>query len=141
MKMTEAELFKALGVDSRLKIINLLKEKGPLGVNELAEALGVTPSAVSQHLKVLRFAGLVHCQRKGYCLPYDVDAEALEECKQVLSDVCTCGCRGSGRGKKRGLRKKEEDVAQLREYERHLKDELEKVQARIEAIKTTARRR
>jgi DNA-binding transcriptional ArsR family regulator len=139
--MTEAELFKALGVESRLKIIDLLKENGPLGVNELAEALGVTPSAVSQHLKILRFAGLVHCQRRGYSLPYDVDPEALAECKEVLSDVCTCGCRGSGLVKKRRSRKKEGDIAQLREYEKRLKDELKEVQARIQDMKTPGRRR
>jgi len=137
MKMTEADLFKALGVESRLKIINLLKEKGPLGVNELAEALGVTPSAVSQHLKLLRFAGLVHCRRKGYCLPYDVDPAALEECKELLSDVCTCRCKDLGPGKKRTSPKKEEDLSQLKEYEKHLRDELRKVQARMEDMKTT----
>ena len=39
----KAELFKILSVGSRIKIIDLLKNKGPLGVKELSEALGITP--------------------------------------------------------------------------------------------------
>ncbi|NIA15253.1 MAG: metalloregulator ArsR/SmtB family transcription factor, partial [Nitrospiraceae bacterium] len=70
----QAEFFKVLSVESRIKIIALLKRKGPLGVNELSESLGITPSAVSQHLKVLRYAGLVRSERKGYWLPYEIDA-------------------------------------------------------------------
>jgi len=88
-----AELFKALSVETRIRIIELLKEKGPQGVKELAEILGITPSAVSQHLKVLKYAGLVHSERKGYWLPYEIDGVALENCGEMLSDVCRCGCK------------------------------------------------
>jgi DNA-binding transcriptional ArsR family regulator len=93
----EAELFKVLGVESRIRIIDLLKQRGPLYVNELAQILGITPSAVSQHLKILRHAGLVRSQRKGYWIPYEVDQAALEQCGQVISNVCRCGCEGSCR--------------------------------------------
>ena len=41
MTISQAELFKILGVETRLQIIELLKEKGPQGVNELSEALGI----------------------------------------------------------------------------------------------------
>ena len=76
----QAELFKVLSVESRIRIIELLKQRGPLGVGELAELLKITPSAVSQHLKVLRYAGLVRSERKGYWLPYEVDPVALDQC-------------------------------------------------------------
>ncbi len=46
-----ADLFKILSVDKRIEIIELLK-KEDLSVNALADALGVTQSAVSQHLRV-----------------------------------------------------------------------------------------
>ncbi|NIN01029.1 MAG: metalloregulator ArsR/SmtB family transcription factor, partial [candidate division Zixibacteria bacterium] len=52
-------------VASRIRIIDLLKQKGPLGVNKMSELLGITPSAVSQHLKILKHAGLVRNERKG----------------------------------------------------------------------------
>ena len=68
METKQAELFKILGVDSRIRIIELLKLRGPLGVNKMSKSLGITPSAVSQHLKILKHAGLVRNERKGYWL-------------------------------------------------------------------------
>ena len=79
MGKKQAELFKVLGVDTRIRIIEILKQKGPLGANEMSEMLGITPSAVSQHLKVLRHAGLVRSERKGYWIPYEIDPDALDK--------------------------------------------------------------
>jgi len=95
MKKT-ADLFKILSVDKRIEIIEHLKN-GNMNVNALAESLGVTPSAVSQHLRVLRSAGLVTDKRKGYWIHYSLDQEALEECRQRLNRVCTCGCQAEKR--------------------------------------------
>ena len=52
MNVDPAEMFKVLGVETRVRIIELLKSKGPLGANNIAERIGVTPAAVSQHLKI-----------------------------------------------------------------------------------------
>lgn len=130
----QAELFKALGVESRIRIIELLKQKGPLGVNELAETLGITPSAVSQHLKVLRFAGLVRSERKGYWLPYQIEPAALEHCGELLNEVCTCGCKGTGKVREAELAQSEDKLTLLKQYEQELKKELEQVQARLKEI-------
>ncbi len=86
-----ADLFKVLSVDKRIGIIEHLKN-GDMNVNALAESLGITPSAVSQHLRVLKSAGLVTDDRKGYWVHYSLNGEALEECKQRLDRICTCGC-------------------------------------------------
>lgn len=98
-----AELFKLLSVDTRIEIIERLKG-GPMTVNALAEALGVSQSAVSQHLRVLKAAGLVDNERKGYWIYYALDLETLERCRQRLNRVCTCGCPGEKpvEGKKKG---------------------------------------
>lgn len=88
-----AELFKILSVDKRIEIIELLKKEA-MSVNALAEALGISQSAVSQHLRVLRSAGLVHDDRQGYWVYYSLDHEALEACRQRLNRICTCGCAG-----------------------------------------------
>ena len=127
----EAELFRVLGVESRLKILDLLKRKGHCCVVEMSEALGITPSAVSQHLRILRSAGLVRSQRKGYWTPYEVDADALDECRQVLSRVCACGCLGRGSAETSGADEAEGTLAELREYERRLWEELRRVRERI----------
>jgi len=135
MESKQAELFKVLAVDSRIRIIELLKRKGPLGANEMSEMLGITPSAVSQHLKILKHAGLVRNERKGYWIPYEIDPDALEKCGEFLSSVCTCGCRGTGRFREEELSKAKDKVGLLRKYERKLQEELNKVKAQIEELK------
>jgi DNA-binding transcriptional ArsR family regulator len=132
----EAELFKVLGVESRIRIIDLLKQRGPLFVNEMAQILGITPSAVSQHLKILRHAGLVRSQRKGFWIPYEVDQTALEQCGEVISNVCRCGCEESCRIEDQavggGVKTGEEELAYLRRLEQELEKELQKVRTRME---------
>ncbi len=88
-----ADLFKILSVDKRIEIIELLK-KEPMSVNALAKVLGVTQSAVSQHLRVLKGAGLVKDQRQGYWIYYSLNKDILEKCRQRLNRICTCGCIG-----------------------------------------------
>lgn len=135
----EAELFKVLGVESRIRIIDLLKQSGPMCVNELAQILAITPSAVSQHLRILKHAGLVRNRRKGYWIPYEVDREALEQCGQVISNVCRCGCEGSCRMEDQALdgevKSKQQELAYLRRLEQELEQELCKVRTRLENLK------
>ncbi len=88
-----AQLFKLLSVDKRIEIIELLK-KGQMSVNALADKLGITQSAISQHLRVLKAAGLVIDNRQGYWIYYSLNKDALEECRQRLNRICTCGCSG-----------------------------------------------
>src|SRR4030066_2193148 len=88
-----AELFKLFSVDKRIEIIELLKKKS-MSVNALAEALGITQSAVSQHLRVLKSTGFVKDERQGYWIYYSLNRDALETCRQRLNCVCTCGCSG-----------------------------------------------
>ncbi len=99
MKKT-AELFKILSVDKRIEIIELLK-KGTMNVNALAKRIGITQSAVSQHLRVLRSAGLVNDEREGYWINYSLDRQTLEKCRQQLNRTCTCGCLPEAKNNKK----------------------------------------
>ena len=77
-----ADIFKALSEPTRLRLVKLLSEnKGALCVNALAHMLGVTQSAVSQHLRVLRQAGLVRGERCGHFVHYSLDQGVLKEHK------------------------------------------------------------
>jgi DNA-binding transcriptional ArsR family regulator len=134
MAIGQAELFKILGVETRIRIIELLKQKGPMGVNELSEMLGVTPSAVSQHLKILKHAGLVRNERKGYWIPYTLNEEALERCRELLSKVCTCGCKGSGKVREAELDASDDKLDLLKQWESELQRELNEVRCRIEEL-------
>jgi ArsR family transcriptional regulator len=135
MESKQADLFKVLGVDKRIRIIELLKQKGPLGANEMSEVLGITPSAVSQHLKILKHAGLVRNERKGYWIPYEINPVALEKCGEFLSSVCTCGCKGTGKFRETEINNAEDKVALLEKYEKELREELNKVKSQIEELK------
>jgi len=81
-----AKVFRALSADTRVRIVQLLKERS-LCVNALAARLGVTPAAVSQHLRVLRDADLVTADRSGYYVHYRVNAKTLAAWKGLADDL------------------------------------------------------
>ncbi len=127
-----AEIFKVLSVETRIQILGLLKSRGPLNGKNIAEVLGISPAAVSQHLKVLRQAGLVRNERKGYWIPYSINEEVMEECRRVLSEVCTCGCDGEINFEGNDLSKT--GIEPLRIYEKELRNEISIVRERIKEI-------
>jgi ArsR family transcriptional regulator len=85
------DIFKALSDPTRLKLVKLLNDcqsgicnGGPLCVNALAHQLGITQSAVSQHLRILRQAGLVVGEREGTFMHYSIDPQGLENYKTAI---------------------------------------------------------
>lgn len=68
--------FRMLSVNTRVRIIELLKV-GPVCVNGLARQLGITAAAVSQHLRLMRDAGIVTSARRGYFVHYELDPETF----------------------------------------------------------------
>ena len=67
-----SEFFKVLGDETRMKIINALSH-GELCVSDIAAALGMTQSAVSHQLKLLRMANQVKARREGKSIYYSLD--------------------------------------------------------------------
>jgi DNA-binding transcriptional ArsR family regulator len=134
MKSDPSEMFKVLAVDTRVKIIEILKSNGPLGAKKISEMLGITPAAVSQHLKILRQSGLVRSERKGYWIPYSIDEEALENCGQLLSNICTCGCQGTGNFREMELNGS--SLESLKEYEQALENELSATRERVKEVES-----
>jgi ArsR family transcriptional regulator len=75
---------KALADDTRQQIMELCCCNA-LSVNELVEAMQVAQPTVSHHLAILRNAGLVHVERRGKQILYQIDQEKLaENCCQVV---------------------------------------------------------
>jgi ArsR family transcriptional regulator len=86
----QATVFSALADPTRLKLVKLLcrqHDPNALCVNALAGFLGVTQSAVSQHLRVLRAIGLVKGERRGYHIHYFVNRDVLEKCRSLTSSA------------------------------------------------------
>jgi len=84
-----ARIARALASETRLRILAELTRRTLCG-NALARTLGVTPAAVSQHLRILREAGLVEEHRRGYRKHYQVAPEALRRCCSFLETLARC---------------------------------------------------
>ena len=134
MKIEPTEMFKALAVETRVKIIDLLKSEGPLGAKKISESLGVTAAAVSQHLKILKQAGFVRSERNGYWIPYSIDEGTLYDCRKVLTEICTCGCQGTGNFREKEL--SDSNLDSLKKYKREIEAELETVIVRIKELES-----
>jgi DNA-binding transcriptional ArsR family regulator len=82
-----AETMQALAAPSRVRILGRL-HSGACSVNELATAVGMEPSAVSQQLRLLRHLGLVVGHRDGRRIVYDLyDDHVGELLEQAISHV------------------------------------------------------
>jgi len=83
-----AELFRILSDTTRLRLVKLLAESShPLCVGALTTRLDVSQSAVSQHLRVLRQAGLVHGDRRGNRVHYALDAGKVKEASTLFMET------------------------------------------------------
>lgn len=80
------EVLKALADPIRFKIVNLLLAHD-LCVGGLARRLGISSSAVSQHLQTLRKAGLVKGEKRGYWTHYSVERRALQKIADELAEM------------------------------------------------------
>jgi ArsR family transcriptional regulator len=92
----QAELCKSLADPKRLMMLHELRS-GPKTVGELAEALGLKQSNTSQHLAVLRKAGLVATERQGNAVYYSLDnpriAAACDLVREIIAEQLQRGQR------------------------------------------------
>ena len=83
-----SRLFKALGDDTRLRIVALLSH-GELCVCHIESALELTQPTASRHLATLRSAGVVEPRRQGTWVYYRLASQADEDCRKQLRAVMT----------------------------------------------------
>src|SRR5215510_198313 len=87
-----ADMFSAMGTESRLRIMQLLLSAHPDGlvVGEIQEELDIPNSTLSHHLDKLKSEGLVRVQRESTFLRYTADTEALQQLLGFLyAECCT----------------------------------------------------
>jgi DNA-binding transcriptional ArsR family regulator len=82
--MAYAQALQALGDPTRRAVLEELRD-GPRAVGEIAARLPVSRPAVSQHLRVLKEAGLVTERQDGTRHLYRVDPDGLAELREYLS--------------------------------------------------------
>jgi DNA-binding transcriptional ArsR family regulator len=83
MTYQSAHAFSALADGTRRTIFERLAKR-PLPVNKIAAGLEISRPAVSQHLKVLKQAGLVSDQRKGAARVYQIDPRGIAAMRAYL---------------------------------------------------------
>ncbi|MPQ43886.1 ArsR/SmtB family transcription factor [Clostridium tarantellae] len=71
------KVFKAIGDETRIKILVLLSKKN-ICAKGIARHLNISEAAVSQHIKVLKDVDLIKGYKKGYYVMYDLNKEVLE---------------------------------------------------------------
>lgn len=77
---------KVLCEPSRCRIITLLSQRAYC-VSALATMLNLSAPAVSQHLRILRDAGIVYCEKYGYHTHYKLDKERLSQIAESILDL------------------------------------------------------
>jgi DNA-binding transcriptional ArsR family regulator len=84
------EVFEAIAQPTRREILRLLAA-GDLSAGDVASRFAVTQPAISQHLKVLKEAGLVNARRDGTRRVYSVRPEGLADLHGFLAEVLPAG--------------------------------------------------
>jgi DNA-binding transcriptional ArsR family regulator len=79
-------ILKALSDETRYNLVKLLVSHDYC-VGALAKRLNISESAVSQHLKVLRNAGIVKGDKRGYYTHYWVDRELLKDAANKIIEL------------------------------------------------------
>lgn len=80
-----AQFFGLLGDPTRLKIVIVLK-KQELCVHEISKAIGLSISAVSHQLRLLKTAKMVKNRRQGKMIYYSLDDEHIEQLLSVADE-------------------------------------------------------
>ncbi|OIJ64273.1 ArsR/SmtB family transcription factor [Streptomyces mangrovisoli] len=89
-----AKLFKALGDPVRLRLMSMIASRGDGGevcVCELTPAFDLSQPTISHHLKLLRQAGLIDCERRGTWVYYWALPQALDRLAAFLTSARPAG--------------------------------------------------
>lgn len=80
-----AGMFKALGDPARLRMVSIIAAKPEVCVCEITPAFELSSATISHHLRVLREAGLVECERRGTYVYYWIQPDALADLAGLLA--------------------------------------------------------
>ncbi|MBI5179675.1 MAG: helix-turn-helix transcriptional regulator [Nitrospinae bacterium] len=81
------DAFGAIADPTRRRILNFVARKGPVAATEISRLFDVTPSAISQHLKILAEAKVVTIQRQGKFRLYQVNFAELQKLRDWIGKL------------------------------------------------------
>ena len=79
------ELMRALAHPLRLKILSFIDSSKEINVNQIYNTLELEQSITSQHLKVLRIAGIVNVEKSGKYMKYSINYDILERAQYSVN--------------------------------------------------------
>ena len=82
-----ARLARALAHPARVRIVRLLARRGERVCGQIVLDLPLAQATVSQHLKVLKEAGIIHGQVDGPRVCYCLDPKALKRVKELIGGL------------------------------------------------------
>jgi DNA-binding transcriptional ArsR family regulator len=88
-RISSAQLFAALGDETRLGLVARLCAGGPLSITELTFGSGVTRQGITKHLRVMERSGLARSTRRGRENVWKVDLRGMEEAQRYLGEILT----------------------------------------------------
>ena len=77
-------LMRALAHPLRLKILEYIDDQGTTNVNRIYNTLKIEQSITSQHLKILRLAGVVESEREGKMVYYTINYPIVEKANKAV---------------------------------------------------------
>ena len=91
-KLRLAKMLKALGNPIRFQIVETLAERQMCITSEIVETTPLAQSTVSQHLKVLKEAGVIHGEREGTGTCYCLNPESFRWLKDQIGNWLPSCC-------------------------------------------------
>lgn len=86
-----SQIFRALAVEGRIRILYLIAHAGELSVSDLTEAMGLSQSSVSHHLKLLSDAGIIGRRQMGTWAYYSIRDSIAGEVAESVTQLLDCG--------------------------------------------------
>lgn len=80
------QIFKAISDETRLKVLIILSRKR-ICAKGIAKHLGISEAAVSQHIKILKEAGIIVGEKVGYYVYYELQEEILSEIMKFIEQI------------------------------------------------------
>lgn len=82
-----ASMCKALAHPARVKLLNYLADYGTCYFGKLTDVLPLAPSTISQHVTILKEAGLINASEDNTRTCYCVNPQRLAELKELIADL------------------------------------------------------
>lgn len=79
-----AELMRALAHPLRLKILEFIDQHGAINVNKIYNSLQIEQSITSQHLKIMKLAGVVNAEKDGKYVSYSIDYDVIYRAERAV---------------------------------------------------------